>query len=828
MNNEQSTATHESVVTVNYLFFDRLRPNNVTRYIKLPRPLFNEPSQDCQAVFATELQNTFSFQADEKSIKFWKPKEELLADTVYDSVDGWTEAIDEAEFRRLFKPIPLIRPLASALQGETDNKEAVHLIITGKGSDKVGAVEDDAEKTAKRPLSGAGSDTQDSKRARSSIETDPTPPWLIELHQALWNKPELRDSIYFEKEITFSDFLALEESLNLIPSRDEPPKGGLDVGDIKLAKLHSIPQAVHIQESHGDGGKDEDNKGGDNGDGGDGEDDGGDDQDDEGDDRDNVEGDDQDDQEDDQDDEGDIHDNEDDGQDDEDDGQDDKEEAHPVHGDITSLFPVRVRYINLSSLKLKSATNRCPSPIFIRDEYTLISRVLSDGPPGKAGSAIVTGQPGIGKTTYLYERLIDRLLDGEPTYFQTEDGRLFFISEEVTLVDARTLHKAGDNVVALVDADLSTARPQPVLLTSTDIQTIVTSSPKSKEDQKWLDQVGGGRRGMIYAMDLWSYQEFMVAGAFFFPWDIDPNHRLKLAIMQFGLTPRQTWHASISKTTLKAAEAEVRRAVAAMVPTNSLEILLEGATNGDSSLMVSHTIFQIAPKDNDRLFHEVYVQAKSKWIFDVVLKLYEKRQSDAARQFYELTKHSTTTASLAGIIWEREVHRYFRSIKTREKLHLVSLQDGKRYHWQYPGGAMMVKFRIPGLTEVLQTAVEKQEARYCQPLALNFEAVDALVYQPGKLSCIQITDATTHPIKVNGLQSIQRCLPPTNAALASLRPLHNGNKKSWPFIFVVPKDSKFSRVPQKLIGGTDIWHRKVHQFLLLLPDTKVWPRHASS
>ncbi|TDL23358.1 hypothetical protein BD410DRAFT_157074 [Rickenella mellea] len=306
---------------------------------------------------------------------------------------------------------------------------------------------------------------------------------------------------------------------------------------------------------------------------------------------------------------------------------------------------------------------------------------------------------------------------------------------------------------------------------------------------------------------------------FLYPWDIHPV-RLKSAITYFGLNPRQTWEASRSDISIRGLMDEVQQAVAAIVPSKTLEILLLGTTNGDPTLGISHTIFEIVPKGKYRLFYAVHVQAKSEWILDLVLTWYERRQPDAAYQFYKQTKCAATTASLAGVIWKRQVYRYFRSIRNSQSISLVSLQDKTIHRWDYPGGAEMVQFRVPGLTDALQTAVKKQEACYLQ--ALNFKAVDSLVYQPGGLSCIQITDAMTQPIQVGGLQVIQKCITLEDAGLASLRPLYNGNGRLWPFIFVVPEDSKFSRVPQKLEGGTKIWRQKIHQFLLALPETKVW------
>ena len=64
-----------------------------------------------------------------------------------------------------------------------------------------------------------------------------------------------------------------------------------------------------------------------------------------------------------------------------------------------SYFPIAVQYLDLSSLPLEAHPLRCPSLIYIREEYGIITDLLNrEEHLGLTASAIVSGQPGIGKT----------------------------------------------------------------------------------------------------------------------------------------------------------------------------------------------------------------------------------------------------------------------------------------------------------------------------------------------------------------------------------------------------------------------------------------------
>jgi hypothetical protein len=64
--------------------------------------------------------------------------------------------------------------------------------------------------------------------------------------------------------------------------------------------------------------------------------------------------------------------------------------------ELRSLFPAKIKYLDLSSLELAEMTERLPVPILLREEYHLISQLLEQLPKGIAGCAIISGQPGTG------------------------------------------------------------------------------------------------------------------------------------------------------------------------------------------------------------------------------------------------------------------------------------------------------------------------------------------------------------------------------------------------------------------------------------------------
>jgi hypothetical protein len=141
---------------------------------------------------------------------------------------------------------------------------------------------------------------------------------------------------------------------------------------------------------------------------------------------------------------------------------------------------------------------------------------------------------------------VERLLDAQPTYFQTEEGSLFFLDGEgVRPVYKAPLHRLekpvdsqSDIIVALVDADKEISEPHEVLVNSHDVQIIATSSPKGAKQRKWLGQLGEGV-GTVYIMDTWSSRELFVAGFALFHWfeGIENSSKSQDVLLLLGYHP---------------------------------------------------------------------------------------------------------------------------------------------------------------------------------------------------------------------------------------------------------------------------------------------------
>ena len=81
----------------------------------------------------------------------------------------------------------------------------------------------------------------------------------------------------------------------------------------------------------------------------------------------------------------------------------DGEDNDSLDDELRSLFPATIQYLDLSSLELSDPLRRLPLPLLIRQEYNVISKLLDDLPKNNKGSAIVSGQPGIGDFLSIFK-----------------------------------------------------------------------------------------------------------------------------------------------------------------------------------------------------------------------------------------------------------------------------------------------------------------------------------------------------------------------------------------------------------------------------------------
>jgi hypothetical protein len=231
--------------------------------------------------------------------------------------------------------------------------------------------------------------------------------------------------------------------------------------------------------------------------------------------------------------------------------------------------------------------------------------------------------------------------------------------------------------------------------------------------------------------------------------------------------------------------------------------------------MSSHTIFQLNPANDSRLFEECHCEPVSRWVFDSLLNTCEKHEADAAAQFYHRISGLHWAASFLGYLFERRVLAYLDDIDTTRYLRIRGLTKPSQRVWTYRGRMPRITFQESKVVEKIMEVVEANKPVHLVPSAANFSAVDSIVYDPKEVfTCIQVTTNSEHPIAVSGLQRIQRWFQ-LDTPPADLRPKQI-NLKPWRMIFIVPLDMASTFTLQRLEGDTveGEWAGKIDQYVL--------------
>ncbi|KAM6499266.1 hypothetical protein JOM56_004774 [Amanita muscaria] len=528
--------------------------------------------------------------------------------------------------------------------------EFIHIIV--KGAPAVSFYKEPGQVLSIILPRPAGATITPSSSQNSNFNSPPS--WLVDIHSELWGQRDLFGEIFRTATVTKGDFTELQDLLKALnPGRNADEYVPKDVLATKSAFLRErstgldldlvdglVPRPVlgACQPSSSDV-VDEDG----------------------------VMGDDNDvvDDDDDDDDDDDVMD------DDDDDVVDGDDAAMVIDSDTqlpneaTAIFPYTIRYVDLTVLQSKEKLH-VPRLMLFRNEWGTMIDIFNKRKKGMDGSALFSGQPGIGKTCMLHSILILCIILAQPIVFQDMDGMVFIIGNTVRPLGAPGVSDDADDVLTLVDADDTVCRPDKRLFRHKQYRILLTSSPKKNEDRRWLTQRVGDSQGMFMMMP-WSREEFVVASLFLQSNDITLE-RLQEASCICGNIPRECFVAAVSPR-LSSAKDKIRNAID--LTDNLSRTIINMKVGGET---VIHRAFQIRPLYEDRLWNSCVVEPVSDWAFSEMMDVLDKRRAGSAYEFYCAIKGCRDGAALAGRTFENHLHKF---LKTSSRTFTIESLDNR-------------------------------------------------------------------------------------------------------------------------------------------------------
>ncbi|KAH9077736.1 hypothetical protein EDB83DRAFT_1509422 [Lactarius deliciosus] len=185
-------------------------------------------------------------------------------------------------------------------------------------------------------------------------------------------------------------------------------------------------------------------------------------------------------------------------------GQPLKDMVQTVHGLQNTLEFVPPEKLRKLGLKYLGFIERV---LLFRQEYITAFNFLGLGPSTRReNSVVVTGHPGIGKTSFLYYVLLRRLSSKSPTAFQLPDGCILFDED-----GPQEFSRFPKHTVALADSTATGMEPPCVAFQDAAkvyVRVIQTTSPALDNSKGWYKEVSANQ----YVMDYSSSEEMDVLG----------------------------------------------------------------------------------------------------------------------------------------------------------------------------------------------------------------------------------------------------------------------------------------------------------------------------
>jgi hypothetical protein len=416
------------------------------------------------------------------------------------------------------------------------------------------------------------------------------------------------------------------------------------------------------------------------------------------------------------------------------------------------------------------------------------------------------------------------------------EGEVFIIDHTVRSAQGTAMpNPEDDDILSLVDADGASCQPNRYLYTNYNHRILLTSSPRGRDDRKWLTQRARDQHA-VFVMEPWLREEIVVALFVYSAWLVRLLTMYRLFLESTDITlkrfreashicgniPRQCFEAAVSPAALRDATSEIKLAIK---QTGKLSDAVINVNDGGTI----HRAFQIRPSE-DRFWASCLVEPVSDWALLEMMAELGRRNANGAYEFYCAIQGSPNSSALGGIMFENKLHPFLQAMATPRTFTIQSLDDrSNTLDITFSSNTQHLTFgadqRFSGQ---LASSVGSNKSCYLKPLSRVFPSFDSFLYQSdmsqssfSPLIALQVTTAATHDISITGLEKIQKSLKPKIADLKNLRPT---KARKMIILFVVPDTMGAAFVTQKITGAKKMghWDKKTAQYVLMLSEKEVF------
>ena len=381
-------------------------------------------------------------------------------------------------------------------------------------------------------------------------------------------------------------------------------------------------------------------------------------------------------------------------------------------------------------------------PLFVRECYGWFyeeaKRKMNEGVIPRCPGLIYTGNPGIGKSSWLNYALVRFLKDGYAVvlerakandYFVFRDGKCIHRRKPVDIFVLEELPK--EKAVYLFDPDEKALEP---LLSS--VFTIVATSPQEKH-YKALKKRDAPRR----YMPCWSLDELTLASK------VDPAE-VKDRWLQWGGIPR-----FVNSNNQDGLKSDLKKAIMGMNLSLFLKYLRTPEITEEDQKTISHMVVQYRIVENNNDYSACELDFASEQIGEQVIMAKGEQDWKGLISHYELMRRQEWQGVYLGHLWEHLCHKIV-PLGSKGGFTLEPLSESKKKNVKILKEG--VKMEQGGATD-MQRVVDA--GNYFQPSAPNFPVIDAAVKEGNVIYGFQMTVASSHPPKAHEAADLLQLFP---------------------------------------------------------------------